>query len=157
VVGTLAAASVAGLLVVPRFLGEHGSGRAVQMPVISLAAAPAAKAPAADAPAAGGPAAGPAAPARVDAPQRQAQSAYYREKASGRDQASGVSTGARDENGRTALLRAVLEGRAETVDSLLAAGADPNAADRDGITPLQAARAAGRSDIADALRRAGAR
>jgi hypothetical protein len=64
---------------------------------------------------------------------------------------------ARDANGRTALMLAVMHGRAEAVDVLLAAGADPNAADARSVTPLQAALDGEQADIAVALRRAGAK
>jgi len=64
---------------------------------------------------------------------------------------------ARDADGRSALMLAVLRGRGEAVDTLLAAGADPNAADVHGVTPLQAALGGEQADIAAALRRAGAR
>jgi hypothetical protein len=63
---------------------------------------------------------------------------------------------ARDSNGRTALMWAVLQGRLDTVAALLQRGADPNAADAAGVTPLQAARAQHQSEIIDALLRAGA-
>jgi hypothetical protein len=64
---------------------------------------------------------------------------------------------ARDADGRSALMLAVLRGRGEAVDALLAAGADPNAADVHGVTPLHAALNGEQADIAAALRRAGAR
>ena len=64
---------------------------------------------------------------------------------------------ARDANGRTALMLAVLRGEARAVDMLLASGADPNAADGSGTTPLQAAVAGNQPAIAAALQRAGAR
>ncbi len=64
---------------------------------------------------------------------------------------------ARDADGRSALMLAVLHGRGDAVDELLAAGADPNAADVHGTTPLQAALDGAQADIAAALRRAGAR
>lgn len=64
---------------------------------------------------------------------------------------------ARDTDGRSALMLAVLRGRGEAVDALLAAGADPNAADVHGVTPLHAALNGEQVDIAAALRRAGAR
>lgn len=69
----------------------------------------------------------------------------------------GADINARDANGRTALMLAVLGQQDAAVDALLARGADANAADAGGIRPLQAAVAAGRSKIASALRRAGAR
>ena len=64
---------------------------------------------------------------------------------------------ARDADGRSALMLAVLHGRGDAVDALLAAGADPNAADVHGVTPLQTALNGEQADIAAALRRAGAR
>ncbi len=67
-----------------------------------------------------------------------------------------VPVDARDSDGRTALMLAVLQGRLDTVVALLRRGADPNAADRAGVTPLQAARANNQPAIADALLRAGA-
>lgn len=62
---------------------------------------------------------------------------------------------ARDEQGRTALMLAIVNGRADAVEWLLAHGADPNAADAHGATPLQAAE--GKPGISSALRRHGAR
>ena len=67
----------------------------------------------------------------------------------------GADINARDANGRTALMLAVLGQQDAAVDALLARGADANAADAGGISPLQAAVAAGQSKIAAALRRAG--
>ena len=64
---------------------------------------------------------------------------------------------ARDANGRTALMLAVLRGESRAVDMLLAAGADPNAADGSGTTPLRAAIAGNQPAIVAALQRAGAR
>jgi hypothetical protein len=64
---------------------------------------------------------------------------------------------ARDADGRTALMLAVLRGHGEAVDLLLAAGADPNATDAGDVTPLQAALDAGQTDIAASLRRSGAK
>jgi hypothetical protein len=68
-----------------------------------------------------------------------------------------IDIDARDANGRSALMLAVVHDQKEAVTSLLAAGADPNAADTSGTTPLEAAIAAARPEIAAALRRAGAR
>jgi hypothetical protein len=64
---------------------------------------------------------------------------------------------ARDADGRTALMLAVLRGHGEAVDVLLGAGADPNATDAGDVTPLQAALDAGQTDIAASLRRSGAK
>lgn len=64
---------------------------------------------------------------------------------------------ARDEQGRTALMLAIVNGRADAVELLLAHGADPNAADAHGTTPLQAAERTGKPGISGALRRHGAR
>jgi ankyrin repeat protein len=64
---------------------------------------------------------------------------------------------ARDADGRTALMLAVLQGRLDAVVDLLRRGADPNAADTAGVTPLEAARAQQRPEIVDALLHAGAR
>jgi hypothetical protein len=69
----------------------------------------------------------------------------------------GAAVDARDAQGRTALLRAVVAGRVDHVKLLLQRGADPTVADASGRTPLALALAEGREDIADALRRAGAR
>ncbi len=71
------------------------------------------------------------------------------------DAASPIDT--RDKDGRTALMRAVLQNRLDAVMELLRRGADPNAADNSGATPLQVARARNRTQIADSLARAGAR
>jgi hypothetical protein len=68
-----------------------------------------------------------------------------------------VDINARDASGRTALMLAILHGRAAAVDTLLAYGADPNSADARGTTPLQAAVAGDQQAIVAALKRAGAR
>jgi Ankyrin repeats (3 copies) len=52
-----------------------------------------------------------------------------------------------DARGRTALMLATLNGRADAVAALLVYGADPRAADAQGVTPLAAARAAGNVEI----------
>jgi hypothetical protein len=71
--------------------------------------------------------------------------------------AAAASIDARDSEGRTALMSAVLQGRLDAVVALLRKGADANAADFAGVTPLQAARAKHLPEIADALIEAGAR
>jgi hypothetical protein len=68
-----------------------------------------------------------------------------------------ASIDARDAEGRTALMRAILGGQAQAVDALLAYGADPNLADRRGVTPLAAALAGNNATILQALRHHGAR
>ncbi len=62
---------------------------------------------------------------------------------------------ARDAQGRTPLMLAVLHHHRESVDALLASGADPNVADDRGRTPLQVAAADGDDDISTALKLAG--
>jgi Ankyrin repeats (3 copies) len=70
---------------------------------------------------------------------------------------AGKPIDAKDSEGRTALMLAVVQGHLDAVRDLLRQGADPNAADASGVTPLQAARAANRPEIADVLLQAGAR
>jgi hypothetical protein len=69
----------------------------------------------------------------------------------------GVPLDARDEQGRTPLMRAVMQNRLEVVRLLLNRGADPNLADNTGSTPLLQAKREKLSDIAAMLQRAGAR
>jgi hypothetical protein len=68
-----------------------------------------------------------------------------------------VAIDSRDDNGRTALMLATVNGHADVVDSLLEHGADPNVTDSQGMTPLEAARAGKESAIIAALQRKGAR
>lgn len=64
---------------------------------------------------------------------------------------------ARDTQGRTALMLAILRGQADAVALLLAHGADANAADAQGVTPLQVALAGTQPGIVNTLRAHGAR
>ena len=68
-----------------------------------------------------------------------------------------IDINARNNQGRTALMLAILRGQSDAVNLLLAHDADANAADLDGVTPLQAALAGTQPAITAALRRAGAR
>jgi Ankyrin repeats (many copies) len=68
----------------------------------------------------------------------------------------GAVIDARDDAGRTPLMLAVTEDRAEVVRLLLARGADPNAADNAGHTPLQQATKRNLQDVAALLEQAGA-
>jgi hypothetical protein len=177
-VGTLAAAALAGLLITPQFLeparrpdvSAETPRKKVTLneepvPVTPRAAPRAAVAamPAAvPSMAAGMPAAAmmrgaahPAGPANPAAALRQAaQIGDLGQLRSLLARPSDIN--ARDEQGRTALMLATVYGQAGAVDVLLAQGADPNAADASGLTPLQAAVAADQPNIAAALGRAGA-
>lgn len=62
----------------------------------------------------------------------------------------------RDECGRTALMRAAYNGRAEMVKALLKGGADVNARDFWDVTALIMATAQGRNEIIQLLKEAGA-
>lgn len=64
---------------------------------------------------------------------------------------------ARDRNGRTALMLAVMHDQPSLVRELLARGADPNIADLDGRTPLSIAREHNEGALISALLAAGAR
>jgi Ankyrin repeats (many copies) len=68
-----------------------------------------------------------------------------------------TASDARDEQGRTPLMLAVMQGRRDVVRSLLDHGADPNVADSNGRTPLQQAKQSDLREIAAMLERAGAR
>jgi hypothetical protein len=153
VVGTLAAAAVAGMLITPRFMSprEDSRQKSAGQPVADFAARV--------------PAAAQVQPVTVTAARREAHATTpLRQAAEAGDMVAlkkllspPSDIDARDARGRTALMLATLEGRGAAVDALLGAGADPNAADAAGTTPLQAAMAGGHSDIIAALQRAGAR
>jgi hypothetical protein len=69
----------------------------------------------------------------------------------------GVPLDERDEQGRTPLMRAVMQNKLDVVRLLLSRGADPNLPDNSGRTPLQQAKRENLSDIAATLQGAGAR
>ncbi|MGQ0505409.1 MAG: ankyrin repeat domain-containing protein [Myxococcaceae bacterium] len=69
---------------------------------------------------------------------------------------SGVDLTARDREGRTLLMEATLEKRADLVKTLLEHGADPKLADRDGATALHFAAQAHQPEIVQLLLDAGA-
>ena len=161
--GGLAAAALAGLLMVPHFLVPSTPPVALQ-PLVASPPHPAAPASAPVLP----PAERPAASARAFSLPRATAiadpAAALREAARRGDVstlrpllAEKINIDARDASGRTALMLAVLQGQKEAVNTLLAAGADPNAADASGTTPLQAALAGAHSAIAVALEQSGAR
>jgi ankyrin repeat protein len=67
------------------------------------------------------------------------------------------SLDARDEHGRTALMRAVMQNKLKVVRLLLDRGADPNLPDNSGSTPLQQAKRGNLGEMAAMLEGAGAR
>jgi len=175
--GSLAAAAVAGLLVAPQFLNPGGSTvapRSASATVTSTLRVPTSTAPAESAlaetaepapVAVNRPVTAPALSAQTPAmlvapraaqvhPDQLAAGMRARRAAAAADSSL---IDARDSDGRTPLMLAVLQGRLDAVVDLLRRGADPNAADVAGVTPLQAARAKHAPEIADALREAGAR
>jgi Ankyrin repeats (3 copies) len=178
IVGTLAAAALAGLLITPRFFSprEPSSGAITQDVALEGQRERAPAAPTPPVPAAVERAAKPAAPPQSDArvrlnasssgqlvkqdPRPEAQNANASRAAAPRASVTEVAKAAdgtaRDATGRSALMTATVRGQLNIVEQLLAAGADPNAADADGVTPLQAALAGHQAQIAAALRRAGA-
>jgi len=205
VVGSLAAAALAGVLIAPQFLPLAPPPAPPAPPAAPPAAGPAARQAAVPEPRASGPAlqaeapvaaveeaaprrtaavpALPAAPAPAvpvpatprpsqDAPAVSASAdqvapaagapasraaAISRPPEPERAPAATDSVDARDSDGRTPLMRAVLQGRLDSINDLIRRGADPNAADFAGVTPLHAARARNEREIAEALVRAGAR
>jgi hypothetical protein len=167
--GTLAAAAVAGLMVVPQFLRRDtapvyatvapaelspATSAAQRQSLTALRALPqkAAQAPAA------APALASAGAGRGLASAGAATAAMARSfDGAAVERAAPADIDARDATGRTALLNAVLRGDAVTVTSLLARGANPDLAGPDGLSPLQAAVAGNQPAIAALLRQAGAR
>lgn len=94
---------------------------------------------------------------RILAPnQRAAQSAAQAQDSAEASPAGAAAVNARDSDGRTPLMSAVLQNRLDAVEDLLHRHADPNEADNAGVTPLQAAVANNETEIAAALRKAGA-
>jgi Ankyrin repeats (many copies) len=69
----------------------------------------------------------------------------------------GAALDARDEQGRTPLMLAVMQSRLDVVRLLLNRGADPNIADNAGRTPLQQAKRQNLREVAVLLKQAGAR
>lgn len=178
--GTLAAATLAGILIAPRYLLERTSPMTtpLEAPVSHTVAAVPPVAPAtttdlspktksADqqppAPLAAQSARAAAPALSVVAPIEDFAEALRRAAAKGDTQElralldRHVDIDARDASGRTALMLATLQGQASAIDQLLAFGADPNAADARGTTSLQAAVSGDHEAIAVKLRRAGAR
>ena len=159
--GTLAAAAVAGLMVVPQFLRRDtapvyatvapaelspATSAAQRQSLTALRALPQAPALASAGAGRGLASAG----AATAAMARSFDGAAV-------ERAAPADIDARDATGRTALLNAVLRGDAVTVTSLLARGANPDLAGPDGLSPLQAAVAGNQPAIAALLRQAGAR
>jgi hypothetical protein len=94
---------------------------------------------------------------RLRAPSHRAsQSAAQEQDSAGASPERAAAVNARDTDGRTALMSAVLQNRLDTVEDLLRRHADPNEADNAGVTPLQAAVANNETEIATVLRQAGA-
>jgi hypothetical protein len=69
----------------------------------------------------------------------------------------GAALDERDEQGRTPLMLAIVQGRPDVVRLLLNRGADPNIADSAGRTPLQQAKQQHLREVAALLKQAGAR
>jgi ankyrin repeat protein len=67
-----------------------------------------------------------------------------------------ANVNAKDECGRTALMRAAYHGRTDSVKTLLGKGADVNARDLCDVTALIMATARGRNEIIQLLKEAGA-
>jgi len=161
-IGGLAAAALAGVLIIPRFLAPHVGGpppasRVAPAVLSTIEAAREKTLAQGQSQSAVSSDAAPAAPAHPD-PADLRRAAERGDLTKLRTlMAEGVPTEARDADGRTALMLAVQHGRADVVNELLAHGADPGAADADGETPLQTAVITGQTVVAEALRRAGTR
>lgn len=69
---------------------------------------------------------------------------------------AGINPDAKDNNGRTALMWASVNGHAAAANILLNRGADANAVDNAGMTPLMGAASAGRTEIVSLLLEKGA-
>ena len=155
--GGVAAASLAGLLVVPKML-EHQEPRISAAPADLPAAAPTAAPSAALPPTATAQAAENAGAALGMKPPSAAESVLSAvasgdlsrvQRSLDAGEVAGDTIDARDIQGRSALLLAVMANRRDMVRLLLAHGADPNAADHAGNTPVQQAR---RADDQEMLR-----
>ena len=163
----VAAALLAGILLAPQWRSSQLTQVAPTSANIErappLAAPQAAPAPAL-APAAAG--ASVPAPARVPPPpaasagaaSEEARSAPAQRRQSAAESSNAAAAiNARDANGRTALMIAVMHAQLSLVRALLARGADPNIADARGRTPLAVARIENRRELIDVLVAAGAR
>lgn len=180
VFGTLAAAGLAALLVLPQILTPHLASRTTHSTArlsepgtnapatvaaqrkaasdLSAVSPIAALAPTESGPAADSAGANEALKAQAGSPQAlrlAAETGDLKRLQLFLDQQTDVNS--RDDAGRTALLLATLHGQTKAIKMLLAHGADPNAADASGVTPLSAATAANRSAIVRILKDAGAR
>ena len=112
-------------------------------PVAAAVAADPSTSPAKAAKASAAPAAGSAAAAAAAASAAAAAAIDEEEREKAEKEAELKSLDERDNVGRTKLLRAVREGRAEEAERLLRLGADPDRADAEGWTPLHHACALG--------------
>jgi ankyrin repeat protein len=71
--------------------------------------------------------------------------------------AGGANANARNKDGRTALILAAMQGRADIVQALLNGGADPNAKDKNGNTAMSVVQESGQRHIGYLLKQAGAK